>query len=186
LPAVVSRMPRLLRWTRTASRCCSSARSALWPRAGRSRVGAQLPGCCRHPAKLSQVHGDSPWSGVLEHAFQSAGLALPASATKCDSHAIKVALLASTDALGLLGKPMLTEPPVAALLQEIPLDKPFPLLTCSLYTRATAGAGRRVGRWLLHSPGRAGTCCAHRMNHPPWTDANDVRFRPERTCATVC
>lgn len=31
---------------------------------------------------------------------------------------------------------MLTEPAVAALLQEIPLDKPFPLLTCSLYTRA--------------------------------------------------
>jgi LysR family transcriptional regulator, regulator of abg operon len=80
-------------------------------------------------------------SGVLEHAFQSAGLALPTSATECDSHAIKVALLASTDALGLLAKPMLAEPAVAALLQEIPLDKPLPLLTCSLYTRADSRPG---------------------------------------------
>ena len=74
--------------------------------------------------------------GVLEHAFQAAGLALPASATECDSHAIKVATLAGSDALALLGKPMLAEPSAAALLQEIPLDKPFPLMTCSLYSRA--------------------------------------------------
>jgi len=79
--------------------------------------------------------------GVLEHAFKAAGLALPASATECDSHAIKVALLASTDALGLLGRPMLTEPAAAALLTEIPLVKPFPLLTCSLYTRAESRHG---------------------------------------------
>lgn len=76
--------------------------------------------------------------GVLEHAFRAAGLELPASATECDSHAIKVAAVAASDALALLGKPMLSEPTVAALLQEIPLDKPFPLLTCSLYTRADA------------------------------------------------
>jgi LysR family transcriptional regulator of abg operon len=79
--------------------------------------------------------------GVLEHAFKAAELALPTSATECDSHAIKVALLASTDALGLLGRPMLTEPAVAALLQEIPLDKPFPLMTCSLYTRPESHHG---------------------------------------------
>lgn len=79
--------------------------------------------------------------GVLENAFKAAGLALPDSATECDSHAIKVALLATTDALGLLGKPMLTEPAVAALLEEIPLEKPFPLLTCSLYTRAESRPG---------------------------------------------
>ena len=74
--------------------------------------------------------------GVLEHAFRAAGLSLPASAVECDSHAIKVAALASGDALGLLGKPMLSEPAVAALLQEIPLEKPFPLMTFSLYSRA--------------------------------------------------
>jgi LysR family transcriptional regulator, regulator of abg operon len=82
---------------------------------------------------LSRPRGSG---GVLEQAFQAAGLALPASATECDSQAIKVALLASSDALGLLGKPMLSEPAVAALLEEIPLDKPFPLMTFSLYTRA--------------------------------------------------
>lgn len=79
--------------------------------------------------------------GVLEHAFQAAGLELPASATECDSHAIKVAMLAGSDALALLGKPMLSEPAVAALLQEIPLERPFPLMTCSLYSRADARPG---------------------------------------------
>jgi LysR family transcriptional regulator, regulator of abg operon len=76
--------------------------------------------------------------GVLEESFKAIGLALPGSATECDSHGIRVAMLASSDMLGLLGKPMLSEPAVAALLQEIPLDKPFPLLTCSLYTRSEA------------------------------------------------
>jgi LysR family transcriptional regulator of abg operon len=102
----------------------------------------------RHERTLESLHS-CQWlmsrprgsGGVLEHAFKAAGLAVPASATECDSHAIKVAMLASTDALGLLGKPMLTEPAVAALLQEIPLDKPFPLLTCSLYTRAESRPG---------------------------------------------
>ena len=74
--------------------------------------------------------------GVLEQAFQAAGLALPNSATECDSQAIRVALLAGSDALGVLAKPMLSEPAVAALLQEIPLDTPLPLMTFSLYSRA--------------------------------------------------
>lgn len=82
---------------------------------------------------LSRPRGSG---GVLEHAFQDAGLSIPASATECDSQAIKVALLAKSDALGLLGKPMMSEPSVAALLQEIPMDKPFPLMTFSLYSRA--------------------------------------------------
>jgi LysR family transcriptional regulator of abg operon len=99
----------------------------------------------RHARTLEDLR-DAQWvlsrprgsGGVLEHAFQAAGLTLPATATECDSQAIKVALLASSDALGLLGKPMLSDPSVAALLQEIPLHKPFPLMTFSLYTRADA------------------------------------------------
>jgi DNA-binding transcriptional LysR family regulator len=78
--------------------------------------------------------------GVLEEAFRAEGLALPDSATECDSHGIRVAMLAGSDVLGLLAQPMLSEPAVAALLQEIPLDKPLPLLTCSLYTRAEVRA----------------------------------------------
>ena len=35
---------------------------------------------------------------------------------------------------------MLSEPAVAALLEEIPLDKPFPLMTFSLYSRADTRA----------------------------------------------
>ncbi len=87
---------------------------------------------------LSRARGSG---GVLEHAFQAAGLSLPASATECDSQAIKVAVLASSDALGLLGKPMLSEPSVAALLQEMPLDRPLPLMTFGLYSRADTRLG---------------------------------------------
>jgi LysR family transcriptional regulator of abg operon len=97
----------------------------------------------RHARTLEDLR-DAQWilsrprgsGGVLENAFKAAGLELPASATECDSLAIKIALLASSDALGLLGRPMLSERSVAALLQEIPLDKPLPLMTFSLYSRA--------------------------------------------------
>lgn len=82
---------------------------------------------------LSRPRGSG---GVLEHAFRAAGLEIPDSATECESHAIKVALMAGSDALGLLGKPVLSEPTVAGLLQEIPLDRPLPLMTFSLYSRA--------------------------------------------------
>lgn len=97
----------------------------------------------RHARSLEALR-DAHWilsrprgsGGVLEQAFLAAGLTLPASATECDSQAIKVAILASSDSLGLLGKPMLSERAVAALLDEIPLEKPLPLMTFSLYTRA--------------------------------------------------
>jgi LysR family transcriptional regulator, regulator of abg operon len=74
--------------------------------------------------------------GVLEHAFHAEGLELPASAAECESHSIKIATVAQSDALALVGKPMLGEPAVATLLEEIPLAKPFPLLTAALYTRS--------------------------------------------------
>ncbi|TFZ01263.1 LysR family transcriptional regulator [Ramlibacter rhizophilus] len=82
--------------------------------------------------------------GALEHAFRAAGLALPASATECDSHAIKIALLAGSDALGLVGRPMLGEASVRALLEEIPIEPPFPLMTVSLYTRSDTPPGPPV------------------------------------------
>lgn len=84
---------------------------------------------------LSRPRGSG---GILEQAFQAAGLALPPSATECDSQAIKLALLAGSDALGVMAKPMLAEPAVAALLEEIPLATPLPLMTFSLYSRADA------------------------------------------------
>ena len=117
----------------------------------------------RHARTLQALSG-AQWimsrprgaGGVLEHAFKAAGLELPASATECDSHAIKVAALASSDALALLAKPMLSEPSVAALLQEIALEKPFPLMTCSLYSRADArpGAAARAFASALASQAR--------------------------------
>lgn len=84
---------------------------------------------------LSRPRGSG---GVLEHAFEAEGLPLPASATECDSQAIRTALLAGSDALSLVARPMLADASVAGLLQEIPLDKPFPLMTFSLYSREDA------------------------------------------------
>jgi LysR family transcriptional regulator, regulator of abg operon len=97
----------------------------------------------RHARSLQELHA-AHWimtrsrgrGGVLEQAFASEGLEIPASAAECDSHSIKVSTLAQSDALALVGKPMMREPSAAALLQEIPLSKPFPLLTAGLYTRS--------------------------------------------------
>jgi molybdate transport repressor ModE-like protein len=77
-------------------------------------------------------------TGVLEHAFAAEGLPLPASAVECDSHGLKVAMLAASDSLALVSKPMLAEKSARAVLEEIPLDKPFPLMTFGLYSRADA------------------------------------------------
>jgi len=74
--------------------------------------------------------------GVLERVFHSEGLEIPSSAAECDSHSIKISTLAQSDALALVGKPMLDEPAVAVLLEEIALSKPFPLLTAGLYMRS--------------------------------------------------
>ncbi|MEJ7930756.1 LysR substrate-binding domain-containing protein [Ramlibacter sp. AN1015] len=74
--------------------------------------------------------------GVLEEAFRAEGLEVPASAAECESHSIKIATLAQSDSLALVGRPMLSEPAVAQLLEEIPLTKPLPLLTAGLYTRS--------------------------------------------------
>lgn len=97
----------------------------------------------RHARTLEELR-DAHWimtrprgsGGLLEHAFAAAGLELPLAATECDSHAIKVATLAASDALGLVARPMLEEPAVRALLQEIPLERPLPLMTFALYSRS--------------------------------------------------
>lgn len=97
----------------------------------------------RHARSLQELQG-AHWimtrprgrGGVLEEAFASEGLEIPASAAECESHSIKVSTLAQSDALALVGRPMLGEPSVAALLQEIPLARPFPLLTAGLYSRS--------------------------------------------------
>ncbi|WP_162585814.1 LysR substrate-binding domain-containing protein [Variovorax sp. RA8] len=100
-----------------------------------------------HPlrsARSLQELGSAHWimtrprgkGGVLEQAFRAEGLSIPRSAAECDSHAIKISTLAQSDALALVAKPMLNEPAVAALLEEIPLSKPLPLLTAGLYTRS--------------------------------------------------
>lgn len=97
----------------------------------------------RHARTLAEL-SDAHWvmsrprgaGGVLEIATAAQGLSIPSSAIECDSHGMKVAILAGSDALALLSKPMLAEPSVRALLEEIPLDHPFPLMTFSLYSRA--------------------------------------------------
>jgi DNA-binding transcriptional LysR family regulator len=87
---------------------------------------------------LSRPHGTG---GVLERAFKAAGLPVPAWRTECESQAIKMALMANSDALGVLGNHMLGERLVAAHFQEIALDKPLPLMTFCVYSRADGQLG---------------------------------------------
>ena len=102
----------------------------------------------RHARSLEQL-ADASWvisrprgsGGVLERAFAAAGLRQPALATECDSHAIRVALVAGSETLSLLARPMLSEPGTAAQLQEIPLDTPLPLMTFALYGRGESKPG---------------------------------------------
>jgi LysR family transcriptional regulator of abg operon len=97
----------------------------------------------RHARSLTEL-GDARWlmsrprgaGAVLEQALAAEGLAVPASAVECESHGIKLAILATSDSLGLVSKPMLSEPWVRTLLEEIPMDRPLPLMTFSLYSRA--------------------------------------------------
>jgi LysR family transcriptional regulator, regulator of abg operon len=99
----------------------------------------------RHARSLRAL-ADAHWvmsrprggTGVLEHAFAAEGVPLPESAVECDSHGLKVAMLAASDSLALVSKPMLAEKSARAVLEEIPLDKPFPLMTFGLYSRAEA------------------------------------------------
>ncbi len=72
---------------------------------------------------------------MLEKAFAGAGAALPKSIVHCESHGMAVALLATTDALGLVTPRMLPED---SRLQMIRLRDAIPAPLLGLYARSDA------------------------------------------------
>ena len=97
-----------------------------------------------HARSLAELH-EADWLvyrppnayGVLEEALRAEGLPFPARYVHCESFALTLALLRSSDLLGLL-VPQALDAPHRALLQEIPLKKPLPELSVGMYRRSEA------------------------------------------------
>jgi DNA-binding transcriptional LysR family regulator len=74
--------------------------------------------------------------GPLERLFATAGLPAPRSVIQCESYNTFMALLASTDMVGLLQRRTLKEPFAREALQELVVSDALPSVTAGLYTRA--------------------------------------------------
>ena len=75
---------------------------------------------------------------VIERAYVSAGLQIPAKLTLFESFAALLVLIAETDLLAILPTPLLDSTYARAGLQAIPIKEPLPRDTISLITRADA------------------------------------------------
>lgn len=74
-------------------------------------------------------------NGVLEAALRAEGLPFPSRYVHCESFALTLGLLRSSDALALLVPQVLLDAN-GALLQEIPLKRPLPEISVGMYRRA--------------------------------------------------
>jgi LysR family transcriptional regulator, regulator of abg operon len=91
---------------------------------------------------LAELH-DAHWlmfrprggGGALEEAFARERLPMPHSVVHCESHGMALAILSSSDAVGLLAPQLLAMTPFRAALQQIPVECPMPLLTVGIFTR---------------------------------------------------
>ena len=69
--------------------------------------------------------------------MKSEGLPFPSRYVHCESLALVLGLLRSSDALVLL-VPQVLQDPMGALLQEIPMKRPLPEISVGMYRRANA------------------------------------------------
>jgi len=95
-----------------------------------------------HARSLGELHG-ADWlvyrppntHGVLEDAMRAEGLPFPARFMHCESFALTLALIGTSDLLGLL-VPQALGGANKALLQEIALKRPLPELSVGMYRRS--------------------------------------------------
>lgn len=73
--------------------------------------------------------------GVLEEAMRAEGLSFPARYVHCESFALTLALLRTSDLLGLL-VPQALGGANKGLLQELPLKRPLPEISVGMYRRS--------------------------------------------------
>jgi LysR family transcriptional regulator of abg operon len=82
---------------------------------------------------------DAPWvtgGDLLEETFVLARLSPPRSIVRCESNSVQLGVLAKTDTLGLLPRPMLWDSFGREFLQEIPTTEQIPPLMLGMFTRA--------------------------------------------------
>jgi LysR family transcriptional regulator of abg operon len=82
---------------------------------------------------------DAPWvtgGDLLEETFVLARLSPPRSIVRCESNSVQLGVLAKTDTLGLLPRPMLRDSFGREFLQEIPTTEQIPPLMLGMFTRA--------------------------------------------------
>ena len=77
-------------------------------------------------------------TGMLEKAFAAAGLAMPRAIVQCESYATALALLSTTDTLGLITPRMVQSPLGAYRLQQIRIKETIPAPLLGLYHRSDA------------------------------------------------
>jgi LysR family transcriptional regulator, regulator of abg operon len=74
--------------------------------------------------------------GPLERLFASCGLPPPQPVIVCEYYNTVVALLATSDMIGLMQRRALQEAPASERLQEFAISEPIPVATAGIYTRA--------------------------------------------------
>ena len=74
--------------------------------------------------------------GFLEQAFKTAGAAIPTGVVQCDSYGAALALLAGTDALGLMVPQLLSEAFGHRQLHRIKIRETLPAMQMGLYVRS--------------------------------------------------
>ena len=82
---------------------------------------------------------DAPWltgGDLLEETFVLARLSPPRSIVRCESNSVQLGVLAKTDTLSFLPRPMLWDSFGREFLQEIPVTEQIPPLMLGMFTRA--------------------------------------------------
>ena len=77
-------------------------------------------------------------AGLLARMFSSAGLPPPRMVVQCESYTTALAILASTDALGILVPQLLAERNAHGFLQQIRIQDPVPDMHFGMFTRTDA------------------------------------------------
>jgi LysR family transcriptional regulator, regulator of abg operon len=76
--------------------------------------------------------------GLLDRSFRAAGLQPPHDVVQCESYTSALALMAGTDALGLIVPQLLEEPYSKTALQPIRIAEPIPAVTLGIFRRVDA------------------------------------------------
>jgi LysR family transcriptional regulator of abg operon len=84
------------------------------------------------------VFSEPGGEGFVEASYRASGLPEPRAAVRCESYASALALMARTNAIGLVVPQLLREPYSVGALQAIRINEPIPPMTFGIFRRADA------------------------------------------------